>query len=65
MIRTLTPFRARSLAAIRPLGPPPTTITSVSAKRFMSFANSSIIAFVTALSEDFSKIGILSHQNSS
>jgi hypothetical protein len=38
------------------------TITSVSAKPSISFANWDIIALVTELSDDFSNIGICVHQ---
>ncbi len=58
IIRTFTPFSARSLAAMRPLGPPPTTITSESANLSMSLVKPA----VTAFSEDFSNIAILCHQ---
>jgi hypothetical protein len=56
--RTLTPFSASLLAAISPLGPAPTIITSLSTYSRNSSANSDTIAFVTSFSEIFENIAI-------
>src|SRR5881409_1423911 len=58
MTTTSTPAFARSRAAMRPLGPPPTTTTSDSAYRSRSFVNPERIARVTSASLAGWKMGI-------
>src|SRR5881296_554896 len=55
-----TPFSASSLAAVSPLGPPPTMMTSVLAYSPRSLVNPARIARVTSASDASPKIGMFS-----
>src|SRR3990172_2123367 len=58
MMTSLTPLSASSRAAVRPLGPPPITITSVSAYAARSRLNPARMARVTSASLECANRGM-------